>query len=190
MHLSNLFLLVAIKGGSFVKAINSLETSSMMSSTVTARATPGEADCNSAASIVQACEASTPNFENLCFHDAQSCLCSTSGTWAPNFFDGYWSSCLAWAMVSDTSFYAVLGPHTNGVVESQKCHTWASFTATGGTPSGCSTSAVPTRSSVSLASARPTSIVSAGAAVQLGNRGLGAPLVLVIVNVVNVYVLA
>lgn len=113
----------------------------------------GSIYCDSAISIFESCEAVTPGFDNLCFHDQQSCLCSTSGTWAPSYFDNYWSSCLSWAETDDPSEYSLLGPNTNGVVQSRKCQTWAELTATGGTPSDCLTSASATLSSVSLAGA-------------------------------------
>lgn len=136
----------------------------------------GSIYCDSAVSIFESCEAVTPGFDNLCFHDQQSCLCSTSGTWAPSYFDNYWSSCLSWAETVNPSEYSLLGPNTNGVVQSRKCQTWAELTATGGVPSDCLTSASATLSSVSLTGASPSastslttttpsSVVQAGAAV-------------------------
>lgn len=115
----------------------------------------GQANCDAVISIVEVCEAATPGFDNLCFHDQQSCLCSTSSTWAPSYFDDYWSSCLAWASTSSPAEYSLLGPETNGVVQSRKCQTWGSLTATGGTPSDCNTSptAMETAQSTSLRTA-------------------------------------
>jgi hypothetical protein len=130
---------------------------------------PESTNCNSAASMVENCEGSTPGFDNLCWHDMQKCLCSTSGTWAPTIFDNFWSSCLAWASTADPSQYSLLGPQTNGVVQSRKCQTWAEFTATGGIPSGCNTSPANTLSSTSLAAARPSSIVPTGAAAEIAD---------------------
>jgi hypothetical protein len=132
----------------------------------------GSANCDAAFSILQSCEIASPGFDNLCFHDQQSCFCSTSGTWAPNYYDDYWSSCLAWASASDASSYLLLGVHTNGVVQSRKCQTWGQLTATGGTPSNCLTSASNVLSSTSLATARLTTLIPAtatGAAAGFGD---------------------
>ena len=130
----------------------------------------GSVNCDAAISILVDCENATPGFDNLCFHDQQSCLCSTSGTWAPSFYDDYWSSCLAWAEVSSASWYSLLGPQTNGVVQSRKCQTWAAFTATGGSPSGCNTSPTNTLTSTTLASTESSGLqpaMSTGAAREL-----------------------
>lgn len=132
----------------------------------------GSIDCDSAVSIFQSCEAATPGFDNLCFHDQQSCLCSTSGTWAPSYYDNYWSSCLSWLETAEPSEYSLLGPSTNGVVQSRKCQTWAELTATGGTPSNCLTSASAILSSVSLAGASTSSSNSAGIAAPTSSTSL------------------
>jgi hypothetical protein len=126
----------------------------------------GSTNCESVTSIIEVCQASTPGFNNLCFHDMQSCLCSTSGTWAPSFYDNYWSSCLEWASTADPPEYSALGPDANGVVQSRVCQTWGELTATGGTPSDCLTSPLATLSSVSLFTGSPTSVGHKGAAVQ------------------------
>ena len=139
----------------------------------------GSANCDAVISILQSCENASPGFDNLCFHDQQSCLCSTSGTWAPSYYDDYWSSCLSWASASDASSYSLLGPHTNGVVESRKCQTWEQLTATGGTPSNCLTSPSNVLSSTSLATVRPTTLVAAtatGAAAGLGDMQVSVSL--------------
>ena len=49
----------------------------------------GSANCDAVISIFQCCEIASPGFDNLCFHDQQSCLCSTSGAWAPSYYDDY-----------------------------------------------------------------------------------------------------
>jgi hypothetical protein len=165
----------------------------------------GSVNCDAAISISQSCEIASPGFDNLCFHDQQSCLCSTSGIWAPSYYDDYWSSCLAWASTSDASPYSLLGPHTNGVVQSRKCQTWGQLTATGGTPSNCPTSPSNVLSSTSLTTARPTTLVPAtatGAAAGFGDMQVSVSLckllsitkqlssgacVDVIINIVNLY---
>jgi hypothetical protein len=131
----------------------------------------GSANCDAVISILSGCEAATPGFDNLCFHDQQSCLCSTSGTWAPDYYDDYWSSCLAWASSSDPSEYSLLGPQTNGVVQSRKCQSWGQLTATGGTPSNCNTSPSNVLSSTSLAPTTSTLVPAAatGAAAGFGD---------------------
>lgn len=189
MYLTDFSLPLAVYSSTLPLAITTTPTSPMVSPTVTAQATLGSAGCDLAASIINVCEASTPNFEDLCFHDAQSCLCSTSGTWAPSFYDNNWSSCLAWAMASDQQFYSSLIP-PNGVVQSRKCQTWGAFTATGGIPSGCNTSPLPTSSSASPTPGTSSTINSSGAAAQLMDNGLRAPIVLVMVHVVNMYIRA
>jgi hypothetical protein len=135
----------------------------------------GSVYCDSAISIFESCEAVTPGFDNLCFHDQQSCLCSTSGIWAPSYYDNYWSSCLSWAETVDPSEYSLLGPNTNGIVQSRKCQTWAELTATGGTPSDCLTSASATLSSVSLAGASPSSSNSPSTAAPSSSTSLTTP---------------
>jgi hypothetical protein len=166
--LLSLFFLAGVRvGATTSNATMSISASPSVSIASTQLGSLGSTNCDSAVSIFENCEASTPGFANLCFHNQQSCLCSTAGTWAPSFFDNYWSSCLAWASTADPSQYSLLGPHTNGDVQSRKCQTWNAFTATGGIPSGCLTSPSNTLSSTSLAAARPSSVVPTGAAVEI-----------------------
>lgn len=136
----------------------------------------GSANCDAAFSILEGCENATPGFDRLCFHDQQSCYCSTSGTWAPNYYDNYWSSCLAWASISAPSSYSLLGPNVNGVVQSRKCQTWAQLTATGGSPSNCQTSAPNTLSPTSIATPSGSNLVparSTGEALRFPCRQVG-----------------
>ena len=99
----------------------------------------GSANCDAAVSIYASCEASTLDFNDKCFQDQQSCLCSTSSKWAPAYYDNYQSSCLAWASTANPGYYSLLEPNPNGVVQTRKCHSWHSHTATGGSPSNCPT---------------------------------------------------
>ena len=119
----------------------------------------GSTNCDSAISILEDCEAATPGFDNLCFHDQQKCLCSTSGTWAPTIYDDYWSSCLGWASTADPSHYSLLEPSGNRVVQSRKCQTWGALTVSGGTPSNCLTSPSNTASFVSINTAISSSLM-------------------------------
>lgn len=110
-----------------------------------------ETNCDSVTSILKSCQAATPNILALCFHDQQSCLCSTSSTFAGDYYDNFWSGCLSWAETYNPSMYSELGPSANGVVQSRPCQIWSQLTATGGTPSNCATSASATLTSTSLA---------------------------------------
>lgn len=128
-------------------------------------------DCDSAISIFSSCQAVTPGFPNLCFHDQQSCYCSTSGTYAPSYFDNYYSNCLAYLSSAFPSSYSQIALTADGTVQSRKCQTFFDLTKTGGTPSNCMTSAAASLSSpsslASAAHASPTSISSGG-----GNKAL------------------
>lgn len=112
-------------------------------------------NCNSAISIYTSCQAKTPGFDNLCFHDQQSCYCSTSGTFAPSYYDNFWSNCLAYLSTADPSSYSQIALNAAGTAQSRKCQTWYDLTKTGGTPSNCMTSAAASLSS-------PTSLASVG----------------------------
>lgn len=73
----------------------------------------------------------------------QSCFCTTSKTFAPGFFDGYWSSCLSYASKYDPEAYSQLGPTGGGILSgtltgiaishglgSKPCSAWNQYTQT------------------------------------------------------------
>lgn len=139
-------------------------------------------NCYSVTAIFTSCLAATPAFQSLCFHDQQSCLCSTWGIAAPDYYDNYWSSCLSYLSEYEPSEYSMLGPDSNGNVQSRKCSTWQQLTATGGVPSNCLTSPSNTASSTSLnpldstTSTQPparSSSTSGGAATGAGSSSNG-----------------
>jgi hypothetical protein len=83
------------------------------------------------------------SFENLYFSDLQSCLCTTSGTFAPNYYDGYFSSCLSFVSKYDPQEYSQLGPIGGGKFSgtfsgvaishglgSSPCHAYYEYTQT------------------------------------------------------------
>lgn len=102
---------------------------------------PALSSCFAAIGVSTSCEQASPGFGNLCFHDQQSCYCSTSGTFAPSYYDDFWSKCLAYLSTAFPSSYSKIGPNENGVVQSRPCQTWNQLTLTEGTPSNCMTSA-------------------------------------------------
>lgn len=146
----------------------------------TSAASLGSVNCDAVISILEFCEAATPGFDDLCFHDQQSCLCSTSGTWAPSYYDNFWSGCLAWASTAAPASYSLLGPNADGQVQSRKCQSYASLTATGGIPSNCLVSSPNTLSTTSLTStgsAGLQSTSSPGLAVDARKPGVSAILI-------------
>lgn len=83
------------------------------------------------------------SFYNLYWSDWQSCLCTTSETFAPGYFDGYWSSCLSFASKYDPEAYSQLGPTGGGILSgtftgiaishglgSKPCSAWDKYTQT------------------------------------------------------------
>jgi len=88
--------------------------------------------CISAYSIISYCEASTPGFTNLAFSSQATCLCSTSGTFAPGVYDGYWSTCLAWASTASPGEYSEFGPTGGGDVVRTPCQNYAASTSSAG----------------------------------------------------------
>lgn len=113
----------------------------------------GSVNCDAVISILRRCEGSTPGFDALSFHDQQSCLCTTSGTWAPDYFDDYWSSCMDYASTASSDYFSLFGPEANGSVQRRKCGTWYSFTATGGTVSSTTQGSSTPTTTISRASA-------------------------------------
>jgi hypothetical protein len=77
--------------------------------------------CASVYSISSQCVASTPDWNDLDFSSQLSCVCYTSGTFAPQVWDGYWSTCLAWISTANPSEYSLLGPTGGGVVVRTPC---------------------------------------------------------------------
>lgn len=83
------------------------------------------------------------SLHNSFWSDLQSCYCSTSGTFAPEYYDGFWSSCLSFASVYDPAEYSQLGPTGGGVftgsfpsiaishgLGSSPCQAWYEYTQT------------------------------------------------------------
>jgi len=130
--------------------------------------------CISAYSIISSCEASTPGFTNLAFSSQATCLCSTSGTFAPGVYDGYWSTCLAWASTASPGEYSQLGPTGGGDVVRTPCQSYAASTSRAGVAPN-DTSAITTSpatlpmSSSFISATESPSVVSHGGAAGKSN---------------------
>jgi len=83
-----------------------------LSSGVTSYA-PGAVSCGSVYSMINSCEAATPDFTDLVFSQQASCICSISGSSAPQVYDAYFSTCLAYLSTADPQEYSLIG-ETNG----------------------------------------------------------------------------
>jgi hypothetical protein len=70
-------------------------------------ANPGA--CLSADLILASCALATSSFTNLPFTVEASCLCYTSGTYAPSVYDGYWAGCLGFYSTASPVYYSSLG---------------------------------------------------------------------------------
>jgi len=65
--------------------------------------------CLSADLILASCALATSSFTNLPFTVEASCLCYTSGTYAPSVYDGYWAACLGFYSTASPVYYSSLG---------------------------------------------------------------------------------
>ena len=90
---------------------------------------PGVAACGGALSISSTCAAATPEFAQLEFSSQYSCLCFTSGTFVPQRFDGFWSTCVAFVSTGAPGEYSQFGPTGGGDVVRTPCQRYASSTA-------------------------------------------------------------
>lgn len=121
--------------------------------------------CQSQASVVIRCSASTPDFGHLAFSDLQSCLCSTSGTFAPSVYDNFYSACLSYQSLVDPSEYSADAPAGGGIytgvhnhqtfLGSRPCEAFYEITLTRTSTPSSSGSASPPNSS-GLVSTSPT----------------------------------
>jgi hypothetical protein len=132
---------------------------------------PGVGACGGVLSISSTCAASTPDFNNLEFSSQYSCLCFTSGTFVPQRFDGFWSTCLAYVSTADPEEYSQFGPTGGGDAVRTPCQRYASSTAgfpattlpptPGVSPtSGASASAASTSASSTATGKAPVSHIS------------------------------
>jgi hypothetical protein len=90
---------------------------------------PGVAACGGVLSISSTCAAATPDFAQLEFSSQYSCLCFTSGTFVPQIFDGFWSTCLAFESTNAPEEYSLFGPTGGGDVVRTPCQLYATSTA-------------------------------------------------------------
>jgi len=68
---------------------------------------PNYAACTSYSAIQSSCAAAVSSFAALPFSQEASCLCYTStSTWAPNFYDGLYGSCINYYQTASPSIYS------------------------------------------------------------------------------------
>jgi hypothetical protein len=81
--------------------------------TITSPSQPVNSGACVSFNLIQAsCALATSSFTDLPFTVEASCLCYTSGTYAPSVFDGYWGACLGFYSTASPVFYSSLGGDT------------------------------------------------------------------------------
>jgi hypothetical protein len=85
--------------------------------------------CVSVESILNSCEAVTPDFIDLDFSSQSSCLCSANGTHAPTVYDGFLSTCLAWVSTANPAEYSLVGQNSGRDVVRTPCERFATDTS-------------------------------------------------------------
>jgi hypothetical protein len=101
--------------------LSSTEAITGPSSTAAISAVDGLQACINFESVVLSCESETPGFASAPFTEKASCLCYSSGTYQGSFYDGAFSTCLAYVSTADPAEYANFTAGFTGSIDVAPC---------------------------------------------------------------------
>ncbi|EPE30722.1 hypothetical protein GLAREA_03689 [Glarea lozoyensis ATCC 20868] len=126
---------------------------------IEARQAPASA-CGTVLDAISICESFSPGFLTFAPSSQAPCLCYSSGTWNPNFFDGAISTCVSYAKSASPTDYSAIAELNGfctsvGNVRAATASLSASTIRLTGTPTASSTT-ISSATSASASSTSPT----------------------------------